>query len=188
MGVLGLLGQRLVNAFSLAIVLLVVCTCWTNYNKESKSVEHALVVEKACENFPELRTNEFVSEGVKLADQRTREVVVPAIVRTITETRVYKILDVHQYYMWGFCSIAVLLAMVLWYGQRSSTIAANRDTAMVMAFAQMQQQNGRTPQPQQSALPQKSSPLGDEWLRELSYDVGDPHKPISFDESRQLCE
>lgn len=135
MGALSILGDRLVKALTISIVIMFACNLWINHKQEKRLVDHAEFVDKVCEVFPEARSNEYIGEGTRRADKRIREALVPALQRIFFESRIYKICDVHQWIVWSVAVSLVAIVIFLWFGERRHRLDVDRDTNMTNAFA-----------------------------------------------------
>lgn len=134
MGTLARLGSHAATLVSVCFLLFVVGSILFNAEDERRIVNDALYAEKAAEMFPKLRSNEFLSDGMKRADQRSRSVWLPAFLRWIVNTTAYRIINVHPWLVWAFFAFLVFFILLLWSGQRNQQISAQRDAAMITAL------------------------------------------------------
>lgn len=158
MGAPATAGRWIINAVALAVVVLLVTTFLINHDEEATRVAHAEYVDQAAEAFPKLRSNMFVGEGVQYAERSDRRAWLPALRRVITESRPYKIANVHEWVVWSFSGVFVLVSLLLWFGHRNKRLEMQRDAHMSSAAAAMvaaAMQTGHAPQ-SRPALPDAS--------------------------------
>lgn len=146
MGLFEKLGRLVMGLLSVGVLALLVCNYLQNANEEMLAVRHAEVVDRACATHPELRGNMFVGPGVAAAEKLNRWASIKALQRVITESRIYRIADVHEWVVWCTCVALIVLALVLFKSHHSKRLETERDLGMSAAASAMVAHALRQPQ------------------------------------------